>query len=117
MEKTQPKRDLWTEGLVPYGYCQCGCGEKTEVWQTTERYRGRVKGEHKRFMHGHNGREFGKEYGVEEWREQCGAKLHRKNTKGLCVRCFCAVVGRSNAKSKQQCEQCGELCPRSNMRF
>jgi hypothetical protein len=41
---------------IPYGFCECGCGQKTEVTPWSDRNRGFVKGEPKRFVRGHNGR-------------------------------------------------------------
>jgi len=41
---------------IPYGYCQCGCGEQTKLAKVTSRRDGHVKGEPLRFVHGHNGR-------------------------------------------------------------
>lgn len=38
---------------VPYGYCHCGCGEKTNVARDTNRKRGWVKGEPRRYVHLH----------------------------------------------------------------
>lgn len=35
------------------GYCECGCGEKTEPYATTDPRQGGVKGEPKRFIRGH----------------------------------------------------------------
>lgn len=40
----------------PYGYCQCGCGRKTDLARQTRRDRGWVKGEPKRFILGHSGK-------------------------------------------------------------
>jgi len=37
------------------GICQCGCGMTTGVVPQTHRKRGLVKGEHYRFIQGHNG--------------------------------------------------------------
>jgi hypothetical protein len=37
-----------------YGYCECGCGEKTSLAPTTRSDRGWVKGEPVRFISGHN---------------------------------------------------------------
>lgn len=38
--------------------CECGCGERTEKWTSAEsnHNRGRISGQHKRFVHGHNTR-------------------------------------------------------------
>lgn len=41
---------------IPYGYCHCGCGEKTTIAIRNEYRRGHVKGEPVRFIHGHNPR-------------------------------------------------------------
>lgn len=41
---------------IPYGYCQCGCGQKTrKATKTAARY-GHVRGEPLRFVNGHNTR-------------------------------------------------------------
>lgn len=37
------------------GYCYCGCGSRTKPIAATNRKRGLVKGEFRRFLHGHNG--------------------------------------------------------------
>lgn len=50
---------------VPYGYCRCGCGEKTPIAPKTRSRYGLVKGEPKPFIHGHNRRKSGVEY-IEE---------------------------------------------------
>lgn len=43
---------------MEYGYCQCGCGQKTKIALRNRPNRGWVKGEPKRFIagHGHTGR-------------------------------------------------------------
>jgi hypothetical protein len=41
---------------APYGYCQCGCGQKAPVAPKNNAKRGYVKGEPKRFCQGHGGR-------------------------------------------------------------
>lgn len=38
---------------IPYGYCHCGCGQKTRIAERTDRTNGWVKGEPKRFINGH----------------------------------------------------------------
>lgn len=38
---------------IPYGYCRCGCGEKTNLAPQTDRKYGWVKGEPIRFVRGH----------------------------------------------------------------
>lgn len=41
---------------IPYGYCQCGCGEKTRIAKKTRNPIGHRRGEPVQFVHGHNGR-------------------------------------------------------------
>lgn len=41
---------------IPYGYCHCGCGQKTNPAQYTNRKIGWVKGQPLLFVHGHNQR-------------------------------------------------------------
>lgn len=50
---------------VPYGYCQCGCGEKTSVAPQTISALGVVKGEPRRYINGHQRRKSPVEY-IEE---------------------------------------------------
>lgn len=38
----------------PYGYCQCGCGQKTRIAPYNDKNKGWVGGEPIRFVHGHN---------------------------------------------------------------
>lgn len=42
---------------APYGYCRCGCGQKTVVNGWTDRSKGWVKGEPRRWIKGHFRRE------------------------------------------------------------
>lgn len=41
---------------VPYGYCHCGCGQKTKIARQTDRKWGIVAGEPMRFINGHSNR-------------------------------------------------------------
>ncbi len=41
---------------IPYGYCQCGCGNKTKIAPKTNTEFGHMKGEPVRFIAGHNQR-------------------------------------------------------------
>lgn len=38
---------------IPYGFCQCGCGQRTKLARQTHRKEGTVKGEPRRFVVGH----------------------------------------------------------------
>lgn len=40
---------------IPYGYCHCGCGEKTKLAETDDRPRGWKAGHPLKFLHGHSG--------------------------------------------------------------
>jgi len=39
---------------IPYGYCQCGCGQKTEICTHTSKARGHVRGQPLRYIQSHN---------------------------------------------------------------
>jgi hypothetical protein len=41
---------------IPYGYCQCGCGQKTSLARQSYTAKGWVKGQPLRFAPNHNGR-------------------------------------------------------------
>lgn len=41
---------------IPYGYCHCGCGQKTNVCRCSHKARGMVKGEPNKFIAGHQSR-------------------------------------------------------------
>lgn len=41
---------------IPYGYCQCGCGEKTKIAKKSDRTRNHIKDEPFRFIHNHHRR-------------------------------------------------------------
>jgi len=43
---------------VPYGYCHCGCGEKTKFNTQSDPRRGFVKGEPRRYVNGHTLRNY-----------------------------------------------------------
>lgn len=38
---------------IPYGYCQCGCGQKTNLAPQTDRQKGWIRGEPMRYVAGH----------------------------------------------------------------
>lgn len=42
-----------TTNEIPYGYCQCGCGQKTPISNKTSSRDGTVKGQHVRYITGH----------------------------------------------------------------
>ncbi len=39
---------------VPYGFCHCGCGQKTKISKFTDKSRKRFKGQPYNFIQGHN---------------------------------------------------------------
>lgn len=39
---------------IPYGYCQCGCGQKTKLAKQTSKSLGAVKGQPRFFLKGHH---------------------------------------------------------------
>lgn len=44
-----------TTNETPYGFCRCGCGQKTKISPETNNAKGWKKGEPRRFLSGHNG--------------------------------------------------------------
>lgn len=44
------------EQVILYGYCKCGCGNQTMISEKTVRRDGYVKGEPRKFCHGHGGK-------------------------------------------------------------
>ena len=46
--------NLTTENEIPYGYCQCGCGQKTTVSPYNHAARNMVAGEPRLFVKGHH---------------------------------------------------------------
>lgn len=45
-----------TSESIPYGYCHCGCGQKTNVATKDSKINGYVKGKPMRFLRGHSQR-------------------------------------------------------------
>jgi hypothetical protein len=41
------------DNTVPFGFCECGCGERTKIARHTYRERGHIKGQPVRFIKGH----------------------------------------------------------------
>lgn len=39
---------------IPFGFCQCGCGRKTNIAQQTDKRYGHIKGQPINFINGHN---------------------------------------------------------------
>ena len=40
---------------IPYGYCHCGCGQRTKLNPVNDRSRGYIKGEPRKYIQGHSG--------------------------------------------------------------
>jgi hypothetical protein len=76
-----------TSNEIPYGYCHCGCGQKTNVAPHNDKRHGTIKGEPQRYVFGHGSRKLMGEPGP--------------NPVGLCM-CGCGqktpVAPQSSAK-------------------
>ena len=48
--------------IIPYGFCQCGCGERTNRATITNTKRGVHKGQFMKFISGHNARLPGRDF-------------------------------------------------------
>jgi hypothetical protein len=51
---------------VPYGYCHCRCGGRTNVSPYSHKGRGLVRGEPRKYINGHQGKCPGPEYAIED---------------------------------------------------
>lgn len=38
---------------IPYGYCHCGCGQKTKISNWTDKRTNAIKGQPRKYIHGH----------------------------------------------------------------
>jgi len=47
----ETKQEIKTE--IPYGYCHCGCGQKTSLYKNTEKIKNKLKGTPLKFILGH----------------------------------------------------------------
>ena len=58
---------------IPYGYCHCGCGEKTKIITENDRSQGLVKGEPRQYINTHQRRLSHLEYIEEDrgWKTPC----------------------------------------------
>lgn len=63
-----------TTNEIPYGYCQCGCGQQTKIATYNRAARGWIRGEPLRFVPGHNMLQ--------------GLQVDAPNPNGLCM-CGC----------------------------
>lgn len=75
-----------TEGVnglteFEYGYCHCGCGEKTTICKYTHAKRNMKKGEPNKFIFGHQRRLLTPEY-LEDKETGCWEWQRRKNDEG-----------------------------------
>lgn len=55
-----------TDGIIPRGLCQCGCGEETPLAKRTNTKIGHKKGQPVRYVNGHNARCGPVDYVVED---------------------------------------------------
>jgi hypothetical protein len=66
---------------IPYGYCQCGCGEKTKLAPCNSYTQGYVKGVPRAYVQGHNSRQQG-EFDEALLRERFDAATDRSPGQG-----------------------------------
>lgn len=67
-EAIRQHKERWAKDApdVPYGLCQCGCGEKTTLAPKSHTAYGYVVGQPRRFLVGHGSRATGPDYIVED---------------------------------------------------
>lgn len=51
---------------IPVGLCQCGCGQRTALAPQNHRAKGLVKGQPRKWVHGHNSQRSHSDYAVED---------------------------------------------------
>ncbi len=85
---------------VPYGYCQCGCGQKTAISKKTDRSNGRVKGQSARFIRGHKPRAHPYQ-SREEFRGRYAAMLPEGVEPGTCF-CGCGWTTGLSAETRPE---------------
>jgi len=66
-------------GETRYGYCRCGCGGKTTISKCSNKTRGDVKGEPKKYIKGHRSKNNAPDYKVDKngcwvWQKQINNK-------------------------------------------
>ena len=86
---------------IPYGYCQCGCGQKTNISKRNYPERNQLKGEPCRFVAGH--------YSPEQRRV---GKPPRP--RGVCKTEGCGRPQRKMGQHKDGGQRWGTLCTRCN---
>ena len=52
-ETVEKKPEPANDNGIPYGYCHCGCGQKTTISHVTDTKKGYVKGEPRKYLLGH----------------------------------------------------------------
>jgi hypothetical protein len=77
---------------APFGFCLCGCGQRTTLAALTNKKRGHVKGQPVRYVANHHKR-MTKEYEVDP-ETGCWISLFSKNPKGY------AMVGKRNGRGR-----------------
>lgn len=102
---------------IPYGLCQCGCGQRTKVYASTNK-RGDVKGEPARFLFGHNRK-------INDGKRPQDRRYEKLKLKGICIACgigktnklllceMCRVKDRAKRRTAtplRKCEKCGVSC-------
>jgi hypothetical protein len=70
--------------IIPYGYCHCGCGSKTNVPKKTSSACGQFKGVPLRYVHGHHRRITGQLWEARDcgYKTQCWIWLYSLTTDG-----------------------------------
>lgn len=71
---------------IPGGYCQCGCGLKTNSPKKTNRIKGLIRGVPYRYVIGHHGRKMSDEFKV--LKNGCWQWQHGKTGMGYGTFCF-----------------------------
>lgn len=66
--------------VIPFGYCQCGCGQKTAIIKYNNKRRGEVRGQPARFIKSHN---FHHQRGVKHYRYNYGIYFMKRDKRWM----------------------------------
>lgn len=75
-QRSTPLTEL-NSSSIPYGYCHCGCGERTTVAPQADNRYGYKQGEPRKFINGHAQR-------IYRYCKQCGAKYTGPKSRVYC---------------------------------
>lgn len=86
-ESLEKAQAVWADAPTPFGYCWCGCGDKTLIARVTNANNGTIKGWPRRYLNGHIHKR-GSDYKIEEkgYKSACWIWQRRTTPEGYGVK-------------------------------